>query len=179
MRLPLRVPLRGHQLVRLEGLYRQTRCARTRLRLQMVLLSDAGYSVEEIAYITRQSEYTVRRWLHRFLEEGWRGLYEAPHSGRPPEITPAIEQGLRACVVKSPRDSGVSRPTWTTADLAQVVQRRFKIEVTDECIRQHLERVDIVCRRPTWTVKHLGKAKPGYAQKKGYHSALKPSAAWG
>jgi len=169
MRPPLRVQLRGYKLVRLESMYSQTRCARTRLRIQMVLLSDEGYSVEEIAQITRQSEHTVRRWLHRFVEDGCSGLYEAPHSGRPPEITPAIEQLLRECVLKSPRDFGVNinRPTWTTAELAKLVKRQFKIKVTDECIRQHLERLDIVCRRPTWTVKHLAKQKPGYAQKKG------------
>ena len=79
MRPPLRVQLRGCQFARLESMYSQTRCARTRLRIQMVLLSDGGYSVEEIAQITHQSEYTVRRWVHRFVEDGYRGLYEAPH----------------------------------------------------------------------------------------------------
>jgi transposase len=167
MRPPLRVQLRGYQLVRLESMYSQTRCARTRLRIQMVLLSDEGYSVEEIAQITHQSEHTVRRWIHRFVEDGYRGLYEAPHSGRPPEITPVIEQMLREYVLKSPRELGVNRPSWTTYELAKLVKRRFKIEVTDECIGQHLERLDIVCLRPTWTVKHLAKQKPGYAQKKG------------
>lgn len=167
MRPPLRVQLRGCQLARLESMYNQTRCARTRLRIQMVLLSDEGYSVEEIAQITRRSQYTVRRWIHRFVEDGCSGLYEAPHSGRPPEITPAIEQILREYVLKSPRELGVNRPSWTTAELAKLLKRQFKVEVTDECIRQHLGRLDIVCRRPTWTVKHLAKQKPGYAQKKG------------
>ena len=125
-------------------MYSQTRCTRTQLRTQMVLLSDEGYSVEEIARITRQSEYTVRRRLHRFLEDGCSGLYEAPHSGRPPEITPAIEQWLRECVLKSPRDLGAPRPSWTTAELAKLVKRQFKVEVTPECIRQHLGRLDIV-----------------------------------
>jgi transposase len=167
MRPPLRVRIRGRQVIRLQKMYRQTRCARTRLRVQMVLLSDQGYSIEEIAEITRQSEDTVRRWLHRFVEEGCAGLYGAPRSGRPPEITPAIERFLRECIPQSPRDVGLPRPTWTTALLAKLVKRRFKVEVTDECIRQHLERLDVVCRRPTWTVKHLAQQKPGYAQKKG------------
>jgi transposase len=70
-------------------------------------------------------------------------------------------------VVKSPRDFSVHRPSWTTALLAKLVKDRFKIDVTEECIRQHLERLDIVCRRPTWTVKHKAQEKPGHAQKKG------------
>ncbi|MCL5997760.1 MAG: hypothetical protein M1546_17150, partial [Chloroflexi bacterium] len=68
---------------------------------------------------------------------------------------------------RSPRACGGPRPTWTTAALARGVARRFRVAVTDECLRQHLERLDIVCRRPTWSVKHLAQQQPGYAQKKG------------
>jgi transposase len=132
----------------------------------MVLLSSAGYSVAQIASISQQSDDTVRRWLMRFLAEGWRGLLEAPHPGRPPQITPAVEQFLAECLRGSPRDYRIARPTWTTALVAQVVWRRLKVRVTDECIRQHLQRIEGVCRRPTWTVKHLARQQPGYAQKK-------------
>jgi transposase len=167
MRPPLRVPrLRGRQQARLRSLYQTTSCPRTRVRVQMVLLSSAGYSVTQIARIGQQSDDTVRRWLKRFLAEGQRGLLEAPHSGRPPKITPAVEQFLAECLERSPRDYRIARPTWTTALLAQVVWRRLKVRVTDECVRQHLARIAGVCRRPTWTVKHLARQQPGYAQKK-------------
>lgn len=167
MRPPLRVPrLRGRQPARLRSLYQTTSCSRTRLRVQMVLLSSEGYSVAQIARVSQQSDDTVCRWLKRFLAEGWRGLLEAPHCGRPPKITPAVEQFLAECLRGSPRDYHVARPTWTTALLAQVVWRRLKVRVTDECIRQHLQRLAGVCRRPTWTVKHLARQQPGYAQKK-------------
>lgn len=167
MRPPLRVRLRGSQLIRLQEIYNKTRVARSRLHAHIVLLSHDGYSVEEIAQITHQSDDTVRRWLHRFLAEGCAGLNEWPRSGRPPEITPGIEQFLWEYAQKSPRDLGVPRPGWTTALLARLVKQRFKVVVTQECIRQHLERIDIVCRRPTWTVRHKAKEKPGYVQKKG------------
>ncbi len=166
MRPPLRVQVRGRQLARLEQMYHQADDPRTQLRVQMVLLSHEGHSVEEIGQITRKSDDAVRYWLHRFQRAGCAGLSEAPNSGRPPEITPAIEAFLRECVQQSPRDFGLRRPSWTTALLAQVVKRRFKVRVTDECIRRHLERMDVVCRRPTWTVKHLAEQQPGYAQKK-------------
>ena len=81
-------------------------------------------------------------------------------------ITPAVEQFLTECLRRSPRDYHLARPTWTTALLAQVVWRRLKVKVTDECLRQHLQRIEGVCRRPTWTVKYLARQQPGYAQKK-------------
>lgn len=166
MRPPLRVQVRGPQRARLEQMYREADDPRTQLRVQMVLLCQAGHSVEEIGQITRKSDDTVRYWLHRFQKAGCAGLIEAPHSGRPPEITPAIEAFLRECIPQSPRDFRLKRPSWTTALLAELVHRRFKVQVSDECIRQHLERVEVVCRRPTWTVKHLAERQPGYAQKK-------------
>jgi transposase len=105
--------------------------------------------------------------LHRFLANGCEGLWEGLRSGRPPEITPAIELFLREALVKSPREYGQAQPNWTTALLSKVIKRRFKCEVSEECVRQHLHDVDGVCRRPTWTVRHRAEAQPGYAQKKG------------
>lgn len=167
MRPPLQLkPIRGQQLRCLHRLYDAAPCPRLRRRAQMVLLAQAGYPVAEIARITRQSPHTVRRWLHRFQRRGCAGLREAPHPGRLPTITPAIELFLRDCVLQSSHAFGVARPTWTTALLAKLVKRRFKRDVSAECVRQHLHRVDAVCRRPTWTVQHLARQQPGYAQKK-------------
>ena len=167
MRPPLKLkPVRGQQLKRLHEMYDQARCPRLRRRAQIVLLAQAGYPVVEIVQITRQSPWTVRRWVHRFLAEGCEGLWEAPRSGRPPEITPAIQLFLREVVVKSPRDYGLARPNWTTHLLRQLIKRRFTREVSDDCVWQHLHQVGGVCRRPTWTVRHRAEAQPGYAQKK-------------
>lgn len=171
MRSPVQIQVRGSQLTRLRAMYEETSCPRTRLRVQMVLLCHARYSVEEIAKITRKSEDTVRYWLHRFQQGGCSGLGEAPHSGRPPEITASIETFLHECIPQSPRDFKINRPGWTTALLAKLVKRRFQVCVTDECIRQHLKHVHAVCRRPTWTVKHLAQQQAGSAQKKGHFHA--------
>jgi transposase len=166
MRPPLQVRVRGPQRSRLQKLFSETTCPRTQLHIQMVLLSTEGYAVNEIATITHKSDDAVRYWLHRFQAEGCAGLSEAPHSGRPPAITPAMEAFLRECIAHAPRKFRFKRPTWNTALLAKLIQRRFKLRVSDECIRQHLAHADVVCRRPTWTVKHLAVQQPGYAQKK-------------
>lgn len=154
------------QKERLQQLYRTTHCPRTRIRAQMILLSIEGYSVLDIAQITQQSDDTVRRWLWRFLRRGCDGLREELHPGRPSEITPVIDHFLLKCLKQSPHPFGFSRPTWTTALLAEVVNQKFQLQIGDECVRQHLQYLDIVCRRPTWTVKYLAEQQPGYAQKK-------------
>lgn len=164
---PLGVRVRGRQLACLRNFLRRAPCPRTRLRGQRILLSHAGYPVDEIARITCHSDDTVRRWLHRFLRRGCPGLREAPHPGRPTRITPLVEQLLRQWVSLSPRRLCVHRPSWTTENLARLVEDLLGIAVTPECIRQHLHRLDFVCRRPTWTVQHLAREQPGYAPKKG------------
>jgi transposase len=158
--------MRGRQLGRLRQMYDRTECPRLRRPVQTVLLIHDGYAIPKIARITRQSVWTVRRWLHRFQAEGCAWLEEAPRSGRPPVLTTAIDLFLREAVARSPRDYDYARPGWTTALLARLVRRQFKRSVTDECIRQHLAQVDGVCRRPTWTVKHRAQAELGYAQKR-------------
>ena len=168
MRMPLRIgQVHWRTRAKLEQLYRQPHNPRTRIRVQMVLLAIVGKDVSEIAAITRASDDTVRYWLHRFLLYGYTGLIEGHHPGRPAQVTADIECFLLDCLERSPREFGIPRPTWTTATLARVVARRFHVEVTDACIRQHLARLDIVCRWPTWSVKHLAQQQAGYAQKKG------------
>ncbi len=166
MRPSLRIRVRGRQLSRLQRIYDETSCPRTRIRVQSVLLAYDGYTSTEIAAITQQSDDTVRRWLHRFMQHGCDGLYEGEHSGRPPMVTLQVEAFLLTCLLHAPRDFGFARASWTTALLAQAVERRFKLTVSAECIRQHLAQRAWVCRRPTWTVKHLARAQRGYAQKK-------------
>ena len=166
MRPSLKIQVRGRQLSRLQRMYDQTTCPRTRIRVQIVLLAHQGHTPAAIAAITQQSDDTVRRWLHRFTQDGCDGLSEGEHSGRPPLITVQVEAFLLTRLLHSPRDFGFDRPSWTTALLAQAVERRCKHTVSAECIRQHLARRAWVCRRPTWTVKHLARAQSGYAQKK-------------
>jgi transposase len=167
MRHPLRiVKVHSRTKTRLESLYRGARCPRFRIRVQMVLLSIQGKTIQEIAAVVHESRETVRRWLHRFLEEGINGLTERDHPGRPAIITEEIECYLLGCIEQQPRAFGRDRATWTTALLAEEVKTRYGVQVTDECIRQHLGQIEVVSRRPTWSVKHIAVQQPGYAQKK-------------
>ncbi len=167
MRPPLRIEkVHWRTRAKLERLYRETDCPRTRVRVQMVLLASEGKVGPEIASISHMSDDTVRYWLHRFIARGCDGLIEGRHPGRPTQVTADIECFLLTCLEQSPRAFGVPRPTWTAATLAQVTWQRFHVAVSAECIRQHLGQIDMVCRRPTWSVKHLAQQQPGYAQKK-------------
>src|SRR5688572_8421128 len=93
-----------------EELQRRTRAAnikpRTRDRLEMVRLADAGWRIPQIARHLRVSPQRLRVWMKRFLEEGFDALPDQPHRGRTPRWTPAVEAAVRQELAKGDR-------TWT------------------------------------------------------------------
>jgi transposase len=75
--------LTEEELEKLQKLYRQTESADTRTHGQMVLLSNQGHSVAEIADLTFFDEDTVLYWFDRYEAENIKGLEDRPHNGRP------------------------------------------------------------------------------------------------
>ena len=82
---------------------------RTRDRLEMIRLSDAGWSIPRIARHLQSHQQTVRHHSKDFLAHGCDILPDQPRSGRPPTVP---EAALRAVAARV--DAG-DRP-WTTAN---------------------------------------------------------------
>src|SRR5712671_1649939 len=57
-------------------------------RARIILRSAAGKAKREIAEKLGIARQTVRRWEKRFLQQGVKGLEDAPRSGRPRRIQP-------------------------------------------------------------------------------------------
>lgn len=69
---------------------------RTRDRLEMVRLADAGWSVPRIGRHLGAHEHTVRKYITAFLVAGFDALPDRPRPGRPPTITTAHLDALEA-----------------------------------------------------------------------------------
>src|SRR5438552_5011561 len=128
----------GHTLYRVrlteqqrEELHRRTRGTdlkpRTRDRLEMVRLSDAGWRVPQISSLLRVSPRRVRFWLKRFLETGFEALPDQPHLGQQSQLTPQLMATLRSEIEKGER-------TWTTAQLAEWLGEQHGLHLS----RNHL-----------------------------------------
>ena len=111
---------------------------RIALRAQMVLLSDRGYSVPQIAEIHECGCDVVRTWLHRYEAEGPTGLDDAPRSGRPPK-DPLARQIVDAQVTQSPECSGHVQTTWTVTLLAAFLALRFGLRLSWATVRRCLK----------------------------------------
>src|SRR5260221_254667 len=117
----LHVHLSEAQRRELEAVSRQA-TGRVALRAHMVLLSDRGYSVPEIAAIHACGVDVVRTWLHRYARHGVAGLQDHPRSGRPPQdrlAGPIVD----AQASQSPRCSGPVPACWSVALLRAFLEQ--------------------------------------------------------
>jgi len=142
----LYVHLPDEQRAELEGMSRQA-VGRIALRAQMVLLSDGGHSVPQIAAIHRCGCDVVRSWLHRYQVGGATGLDDLPRSGRPPRERLA-RQIVDAQASQSPRCTGLVQACWTVALLAAFLAARFGLALSGTTVRRHLKASGWRWRRP-------------------------------
>lgn len=76
---------------------------RIRQRAQGILLSEKGYSLNEIADILDVDRDTVSIWFSRFEQEGIAGLDDRERSGRPSIYTDEELDGFNALLDEDPR----------------------------------------------------------------------------
>jgi len=119
----------------------------TRDRLEMVRLSDAGWSVPRIARHLGQHEQTVRAWIKAFLDGGFPALPNKPRGGKQSALTAALLAAVRAEVAKGTR-------TWTAAQLADWVAEHHGVRLSADRVRVHLRRAKISWQRTSRTLKH-------------------------
>jgi putative transposase len=120
---------------------------RTRDRLEMVRLSDAGWSVPRIAVHLQLSEKSVRQWIKVFLQDGFDALPDRPHPGQKSALTQAMEEELRQELRKDAR-------TWTSRQLADWVAERFGVRFTPDHLCRRLRQARIAYKRTARSLKH-------------------------
>src|SRR5258708_237051 len=99
---------------------------RIALRAHMILLSNRGDRVSQIAEIHACGQDVVRTWLHRYEREGVAGLKDEPRSGRPP-TDPLAGPIVDAQASQSPPCSGHVQTCWTVCLLTAFLVARFHL----------------------------------------------------
>src|SRR5579884_557466 len=88
----------------------------TRDRLEMLRLSDAGWSIPKIALHLQYHEQTVRHWVKVFLLEGFEALVDPPRPGKSSAITKDILAQVHQWIAQGER-------TWSAGQVAAEVAR--------------------------------------------------------
>jgi transposase len=120
---------------------------RTRDRLEMVRLSDRGWSIPKIAQHLGQHEQTVRFWIKRFLLQGFCGLDDLPHTGQQSAITAQILGQVRSWIEKADR-------TWNAHQVAAEVERVYGIKRSYAQWRRLLKKEQMSYKRTSRSLRH-------------------------
>ena len=134
-----------------QDLQRRTRepgiAAATRDRLEMIRLSDAGWSVPRIAHHLGLHEQTARAWIKVFLAKGFAALPNRPHARPHSALTPAILAATRAMLRASGR-------TWTGGQVAAWLAQEYHIHLSASRVRFHLRRAGLSYQRVSRSLRH-------------------------
>ncbi|MET7312655.1 IS630 family transposase [Streptomyces sp. NPDC005571] len=113
---------------------------RQRVRAQMVLHAARGHPNARIARATGLHLDTVRRWRHRFAEQGLAGLRDRQRSGRPTSFTPLQAAEVKALACRLPAESGVPLSRWSCPELArEAITRGIATFVSASTVRRWLK----------------------------------------
>ena len=119
----------------------------TRDRLEMVRLSDVGWSVPRIARHLGHHEQTVRTWIKAFLTGEFDALPNKPRGGKESALSAPMLESVRAEVATGTR-------TWTAAQLADWVAEHHGVRLSADRLRIHLRRAKISWQRTSRTLRH-------------------------
>ncbi len=119
----------------------------TRDRLEMVRLSDAGWSIPRIARHLHQHEQTVRAWVKAFLTGNFDALTNQPRGGSVSKLTPSILEAVGQELDKAER-------TWNAQQLADWIAERFGVRVQPGQVRRKLGRAHLSYKRTSRSLRH-------------------------
>lgn len=129
----------------------------TRDRLEMVRLSDAGWSIPRIAAHLNQHEQTVRYWIKAFLVGQWEALDNKPRGGSLSALTPPILLAVQKEVTTRNR-------TWNADQIADFIAERFGIKRSPDQVRRKLRQAHLSYKRTGRHLRH--KQNPEEVQSK-------------
>jgi putative transposase len=130
----LRIDLSPAQRAELRGWTRRAGVStRTRDRLEMIRLADAGWHVPQIARHLGYHEQTVRKYLKVFLTAGFDRLPDQPRPGRPARVSAAHLDAVAALLDTTER-------TWTVPQVAAWLAAEHGVRVHPDHLRRLLHR---------------------------------------
>lgn len=122
----------------LKKLMKESETGRVRERAHSLLLSNRGYSIDEIADIYEVDRDTVSNWINQWEESGWEGLEDKPRSGRPPTLNEKERALVKKLIEEEPRS--VKRV------VAKVAEQQGK-EISKGTVKRILKGVGKVWKR--------------------------------
>lgn len=98
-------------------------------RLHGILLICKGFSCAEVAEFFNHSPRTIQYWAKRFEDEGFAGLVDTPHSGRPKRWDGKIMEAIGRDLRESPRSFEYSQNLWDGKLLSHHLSEKYDVSL--------------------------------------------------
>lgn len=154
----LKVKLSKEQQVELDS-YRKQASSKDSEKALMILLSNDGKTVPEIAQTLKRNPHTIRDWLKRYMEKGIKGLNRNFSPGRPATTRIEIQRHIQRIINDSPVDHGYQDRTWSVPLITFEINKTLKLDTSTKTVTRALKDLGYVYKRPS-------KAVPGHAPSK-------------
>jgi transposase len=106
---------------------------RTSRRIEILMLSDKGMTVKQIAQVSQENETTIRRTIRRWIDGEKEGLFDQPRQGRPRKWKEEDIEYLENCLRLEER-------TYNSRQLSEKLKEERKIELSPQRIRKILKK---------------------------------------
>lgn len=117
-------------------------------RLLAIALVLDGRPRDEAASLNGMTRQTLSDWVHRYNAEGVAGLRSRTGPGRPPFLTEARMEELRAIVLAGPDRKRHKVVRWRCAELCDEVAERWSIRVCEQTMGKWLRRLEMTRLQP-------------------------------
>jgi transposase len=136
----LKLQFADSALPTLDTFIKQTKEARLFRRGQAVREVVKGQRIQSASETLNFTYSALRKWVHRFAQEGIAGLVDRPRPGRPAKVTCELEKHLHRLVDQDPLDHGSLHSQWSCRDLAAVLAQQTGVQLGRESIRCALKK---------------------------------------
>jgi transposase len=131
--------LTTEELAELEDLMQQPDGNIPIQRLMIVLLSAQGSQVQDISREVDLHPINVRKWIHRYNQEGIDGLRSGKSPGRPVVFSSDQREEIVSIARIDPRQLGLNSSQWSLERLRHyLIRHRIVDQISVETIRQVL-----------------------------------------
>jgi transposase len=96
-------------------------------RRKAIELLDEGRTLNEVGRLLGCAPSSVMRWRDARDERGDEAFKVKSASGRPPKLTAKQKRKLEKILLKGPLAAGYRTDLWTTARIAEVIERTFGV----------------------------------------------------
>ncbi len=124
----------------LETVVKQTKDVRVFRRAQAVREVVKGQRLQTVSDTLEFTYSALRKWVHRFANQGVQGLRDRPRSGRPVKVTCALEKHLNRLIDQDPLEHGSIHSQWSCRELATVLASQTGVQLGRESVRRILKK---------------------------------------